>query len=77
MHVLIKVSIAVMIYHENGKRKYLIGASLWLQRLINYHYGRKHGKMKADMVLVKEQKVLNIDPLIAGRQRATGSDLSY
>jgi hypothetical protein len=29
--------------------------------LVHYHYGRKHGSMKADMVLEKELKCLNLE----------------
>ena len=38
--------------------------SLWLpdrfRGLVHYHYGRKHGDMKADMVLEKKARVLHL-----------------
>jgi hypothetical protein len=32
---------------------------------VHYHHGRKHGTMKADMVLQKELRVLHLDPQAA------------
>jgi hypothetical protein len=40
------------------------------------HHDRKHGSMRADMVIKRHLRVLHLDLQAAGRERATGSGLS-
>ena len=34
--------------------------------LVHYHHGQGHGSIQTDMVLVKELRVLHLDPQAAG-----------
>jgi hypothetical protein len=48
------IFIAVKRCHDGGnplKGKHVIGDGLQFRGLVQYHHGRKHGGMQADMVL--------------------------
>ena len=79
--VLVRVSIAVKRHHDHSnsyKGKHLTGAGLQFRDLVNYHHGRKHSGVQADVVLEREQRVLHLDyKQQKERERATGSGLCF
>jgi hypothetical protein len=49
--------------HGNSyKGKHLTETWFSFRSFIYYHHGRKHGGIKADMVLEEELRVLHLDP---------------
>lgn len=44
---------------------------------VHYQYGRKHGDRQADMVLVRQLRVLYLNRQAARRERATGLSLGF
>jgi hypothetical protein len=63
-------SIVVMRHHDHnksGKGKHLIGAGIQFRSLVHYHPGRKHGNVKAKMVVRKELRVLQLEQQAASK----------
>jgi hypothetical protein len=53
---------------ETHKRKHFIWAGLQFRGLVHYHNGRKHSNIQTDMMLLKELRVLHLDPQVAARE---------
>jgi hypothetical protein len=48
------------------KENISLGLVYRFRGIVNYHHGRKHGGMQANMVLEKELKILHLDSQVAG-----------
>jgi hypothetical protein len=62
---------AVKRHHDHSKsykRKHLIVAGIQFRGLGCYHHGRKHGGIRAGMLMEKELGVVHLHPQAAGRE---------
>ena len=50
------------------KENILLGLAYSFRGSVHYYHGGKHGSVKADMVLLEELRVLNLDPKAARRR---------
>jgi hypothetical protein len=56
---------------SNSYKEKHLGMDYGFRGLVHYHHVRKHGELKADMILEKKLRVLHLDP--GSRRRLCGT----